>query len=352
MMNILHSGDLHLDTPFRMRTPEQAEYLRQQLLTVPQKLADLCRQEQCQLMLLSGDLFDTTPTSESLNALRYALEDAAVPVFIAPGNHDPLLPDSPYLTSPWPSNVHIFTQPRITAVTLEELDCKIYGAGYRSMDCPGLLQGFQAEGSERYHIGVLHGDPTNAASPCCPVTADQIRQSGLDYLALGHIHKAGSVRYGETLCAWPGCPMGRGFDETGYKGALILSLGEETAVTPVQLSTPSFFDLELTASQLSQELSALGSKDIYRITLIGEDTSADLHTLYQQYAHFPFLELRDHRKAMPDLWSLNHSDSLEGTFFRILKENLDQADPREQELITLAARISRQLLESEEVTLP
>ena len=351
-MNILHSADLHLDSPFAARTREEADYLRKELLKVPQKLADLCKREQCQMMLLSGDLFDATATLESLNALRYALEDAAVPVFIAPGNHDPAKADSPYLTHLWPSNVHIFTQPHLTALALDELDCKVYGAGYHSMDCPGLLSGFRADGKESYHIGILHGDPTNAFSPCCPVTAEQIRESGLHYLAMGHIHKGGHVRYGDTLCAWPGCPMGRGFDETGRKSALVVSLKEHAQARQTELDTPAFFDLETTPGELSQQLSAQQSRDFYRVTLIGDDPIPDLDTLYQQYSHFPYLQFRDRRKPLPDLWSQAGSDSLEGTLFRILRDAMAHTSGEDQEIITLAARISQQLLNGEEVTLP
>ena len=68
----------------------------------------------------------------------------------------------------------------------------------------------------------LHGDALNAGSPYNAVTREQIAASGLCYLALGHIHeKSGLQRAGETFYAWPGCPMGRGFDELGQKLSLI-----------------------------------------------------------------------------------------------------------------------------------
>lgn len=351
-MKLLHAADLHLDTPFTGRTDEQADFLRRQLLSIPGKLVDLCRKEQCDMMLLSGDLFDGRPSRESVRALLYALEDAAVPVFIAPGNHDPIDLHSPYLTEDWPANVHIFKQPAMEALSLPELDCKVYGAGYRSMDCGSLLEGFRAEGLERYHIGVLHGDPTNAASPYCPITLDQIRESGLDYLALGHIHQGGSLRGGDTLCAWPGCPMGRGYDETGYKGVLIVTLGEGVEVKEVCLDVPAFFDLQTTVENLPGKLSAQGNNDFYRVTLIGEGVDPTLPELYRQYARFPNLHIRDHRTVPTDLWSCADSDSLEGTFFRLLKEAMEAAPEQEQETYALAARISRQLLDGEEVTLP
>lgn len=347
-MKILHSADLHLDTPFTNRA--QAQYLKEQLLDVPNQLAQLCRKENCDLVLLSGDLFDGPWTRDSFLALRNALEDCAVPVFISPGNHDYVNLNSPYTTELWPDNVHIFTQPRLESVLLEELDCRVYGAGYRSMDCPGLLDGFRCRQDARYQVAVLHADPTQADSPYCPVTAGQIEASGLDYLALGHIHKAGEVRSGKTLCAWPGSPMGRGFDETGIKGAIIATLSDTVQTRFYPLDTPRFFEEK--TNNPARVLPAVASQDFYRITLVGEDTSPSLSALQRQYRHFPNLEFRDQRMAPNDLWGTVDTDSLEGVYFRLLKEAYDQADEADGEIIALAAKLSRQILDGQEVVLP
>ena len=160
-MKILHSADWHLDSPLQGHTTEQTALLRRALLAIPGKIAALCRAEKCDMMLLSGDLFDGPYTADSLNALRDALSEVAVPVFIAPGNHDYLGADSPWLTQSWPENVHIFTQPVLTA--MEGPGCTVYGAGFTSMDCPSLLEGFHAE--EKNALCVLHGDPTQVSSP-------------------------------------------------------------------------------------------------------------------------------------------------------------------------------------------
>ena len=351
-MKILHSADLHLDTPFRGKNREQTQFLRQQLLAVPQKLARLCRQEQCDLFLLSGDLFDGPWSKESFLSLSNALEDCQVPVLISPGNHDYVNLDSPYTSQLWPSNVHIFTQPRMESLLLEELDCRVYGAGYRSMDCGSLLDGFRPRTDARYHIGILHGDPTQADSPCCPVTAQQIQSSGLDYLALGHIHKGGQLRRGKTLCAWPGCPMGRGFDETGIKGALLVTLQQDAQARFLPLDTPRFYEEKTSAEELPKLLPAVGSQDFYRITLTGEGTEPSLSALYEQYRRFPNLELTDRRNAPAELWGSVDADTLEGVYFRILKDAFEASDGETGQIIELAAKLSRQILDGQEVVLP
>ena len=188
-MKILHSADWHLDAPMTGYSEAQTEVLRRELRKIPDKIVKLCKAESCDLLILAGDLFDGPYTRESLTAMRTALGSIEIPVIITPGNHDFCGGDSPYDKEDWPSNVHIFTQPKMTFISLPELDCKVYGAGYTSMDCPGLLKDFRAEGDERWHIGVLHGDPNTASSPYCPVTKAQVQESGLDYLAMGHIHK-------------------------------------------------------------------------------------------------------------------------------------------------------------------
>lgn len=339
-MKLLHGADLHLDSPLSA-TPE----LRKYLLELPNRLTQICRSENCDAVLLAGDLFDGKWSRHSFQILRDALEQMAVPVFITPGNHDFIAPDSPYLTEKWPENVHIFTESTISSVTVPELDLRLYGAGFRSMDCCGLLEGFCAQGLERYHVGLLHGDPTRIDSPYCPVTAAQVRESGLHYLGLGHVHKAGQFQSGETLCAWPGCPMGRGYDEAGEKGVLIVTLEDDVQTRFIPLGLPCFYDLQCAADQLDEVLPAVGSDDYYRITLIGESQPLDLDGLYAKYKRFEHLELRDRTVPAKDIWSNAEADSLEGAFFRILRQYEDEA-VRER-----AARIARQLLDGQEVAL-
>lgn len=353
MIKILHSADWHLDSPLNLRDQAQAQVLRHHMQSLPQRIAAACRGHNCDLMLLSGDLFDGPYAADTLRNVKSALEEAGVPVFISPGNHDHIGADSPWLQEQWPENVHIFTHPVMEAVDVPELDCCVYGAGFISMDCPGLLQDFNANHTERYAVGVLHGDPTQVNSSYCPVTAQQIGQSGLDYLALGHIHKAGSLRAGKTLCAWPGCPMGRGYDEQGEKGYYLVTLGEDTACQFVALDTPRFYDLEVSAEQpLSGILPAVGNEDFYRVTFTGPSEPLDLDALQTQYAHFPNLLLRDQTVPPLDIWGSAGEDTFEGMYFKLLRDKLETSDEDMAGRIRLAARISRQLLDGQEVELP
>lgn len=347
-MKILHTADWHLDAPLG----GHSDALRQALASVPGQIFEICREESCDMVLISGDVFDGAYTPTSYQNLYDVLKAMTVPVFITPGNHDFCSPDSPWLKELWPENVHIFKNPQIESVALPELNCRVYGAGFESMDCPPLLQGFRAECPERYAVGIFHGDPTMAASPYNPISKAQILSSNLQYLALGHIHKADSFTAGDTLCAWPGCPMGKGYDEQGEKGVYIVTLDSEVSLRFRSLNTPRFYDLQTEPTHLANLLPPVVSEDFYRVTLTGCCEAPDLDALYTEFAHLPNLLLRDKTTRPVDIWGSLGEDSFEGVYFGLLKQALDTASEEEKQEILLAAEISRQLLDGQEVTLP
>ena len=353
MIKLLHSADWHLDSPLLFRDSRQAEALRSALSHVPEKIAALCKDQACDLLLLSGDLFDGPYTPNTLRSVQNALEEVSVPVFISPGNHDFIGADSPWLTENFPKNVHIFAQPVMESVAVSHLDCRIYGAGFTHMDCPGLLENFAPEHTERYGIGVLHGDPTQVNSPYNPITRAQVSQSALDYLALGHIHKGDQFRAGKTLCAWPGCPMGRGYDETGDKGVLLVTLEDTANAEFISLGLPQFHDLELDAS-LSPDaaLPSVGNSDFYRLTFTGPSEPLDLDKIAADLSHFPNLELRDRTTPPVDIWGSAEEDTFEGMYFRQLRTAMENAEESQKQQLLLAAKLSRQLLDGQEVVLP
>ena len=145
-LKILHSADWHLDSPFAGFDDSQRALLRQEQLSIPGKTAQLCRREKCDLLLLAGDIFDGEPARETVEVLKKALSECGARVFITPGNHDFCAPGSLWLEERWPENVYVFTR-GLEAVTIPELNCRVYGAGYQSMDSAPLLESFRA-GSE------------------------------------------------------------------------------------------------------------------------------------------------------------------------------------------------------------
>ena len=292
MIKFLHAADLHLDAPFSALSPEQAAARRQEQRALLTDLAEAANAQDCDVVLLAGDLFDSSSASEqTLLALRRALASIHAPVFISPGNHDCLLPGSAYLTESWPENVHIFKTDTIEAVELPEKNLRVYGAGFPARFCPALLEGFAAKDDGRTNLMVVHGNPTQPSSPYNPILPAQIAQSGLSYLALGHIHQAsGLLTAGGTAYAWPGCAMGRGFDELGQKGAYlgrITDAGVQLDFLPLPGRRYEILRVDAGDDALAAVKAALPERtqdDIYRVILTGEAAPVDLPALHAALA--------------------------------------------------------------------
>ena len=128
MLNIIHGADFHLDSPFSGLSPQRAAQRRGEQRELLSRLAQLAREQQADLVLLSGDLMDRDNVyRETAQALSQTLGSIPCPVFLAPGNHDYYGPSSVYATLDWPDNVHIFTSPNLEGVDLPQLNCTVYG---------------------------------------------------------------------------------------------------------------------------------------------------------------------------------------------------------------------------------
>ena len=357
MIRMLHTADWHIDAPLREFNEIQRQELRRAMLTMPGQIADLCIREGCDIMLIAGDVFDGPWSREGYEAVYHALERVEIPVFIAPGNHDPYRELSVWTTEPWPENVYFFRSPQISSYRIAELDCRIYGAAFTSDRSDSLLEGFLADCDERHALMLLHGDPTSVSSPYGPVTSLQVREAGLEYVALGHIHTTGRFTAGAGVCAWPGCPMGRGFDETGLKGVLIAEVSDSVELRFVPLTVPRFYShtVEAGVSPLDAVAALLppgGSRDHFRIRVTGEADPDRMEQLRRQFPEHPNLTLLDETVSTVDVWDSAGEDNLAGLFFKLLRDQAYDADPKTAETLELAARIGRRILDGREVKLP
>ena len=373
-MKLLHAADFHLDSPLSGLSPDKSAQRRRELRKVPARLAELARSEGVDLVLLPGDLLDGDRVHpETLHALVQALEEMAVPVFIAPGNHDWYHDRSPYAVNQWPDNVYIFTRPEMQAIPLPSLNCVVHGCAFtapRREDDP--LAGFFTPDDGRTHILCLHGE-VGAAGNYAPISPKSLENSGAAYAALGHVHAAGNGRAGGTLWAYPGCPEGRGFDELGPKGALIVSFNEPVQLTVASPDGPAMAPADLGIQPVAAKfvpvcqrqyriesvnvkdftflLSQGESPDLVRFLLTGESRFApDLTALTAQAApRFFHVELRDRTTLPTDLWARESEDSLTGLFLREMRTRLDgTAGEEEKDKLLLAVRFGLAALEGGE----
>ena len=108
MLRIIHAADLHLDSPFASLPPAQAVQRRRQQRQILQEITELCHI--ADLVLLAGDVFDDRQVCpETVELMQSLFAQWQLPVFIAPGNHDPYTAQSLWARTLWPDNVHIFS---------------------------------------------------------------------------------------------------------------------------------------------------------------------------------------------------------------------------------------------------
>lgn len=360
MLKVLHGADFHLDAPFRALPPEKAAQRREEQRSLLLRLADTVREQEIELVLLAGDLLDSGQIyGETAQLLAQALGSVGVPVFIAPGNHDFWSPRSPYARIQWPENVHIFHSPQVEAVPLPRLGCTVYGAAFTGpARADRALEGFRPQG-EGLHLMVLHGstEPTDRYGP---VPAGDIAASGLDYLALGHVHTASGLnRTGDTWWAYPGCPEGRGFDETGDKGVYCLNIDKgRTEAIFFPLCSRRYVEKTLdlagrsAADALRDLLPDQESPDCWRIILTGErgEEEPDLKALEAMARPFCYsVTLRDRTRLRRALWDRAGEDTLTGLFLRAMARRRDQAqDETQQTAVEEAVRFGLAALEHRE----
>lgn len=355
MIKIIHGADFHLDSPFSGLTPERAAQRRGEQRELLDALAGLAREKGADLVLLAGDLLDSEHVyRETAQALRAALAAIPCPVLISPGNHDFYSSRSVWAALDWPDNVHIFTSAALEAVELP--GCTIWGRAFTDSHqdtCP--LEGLAVPDDGRVHIACLHGE-VDGAGGYGPISAADIAASGLDYLALGHVHQgSGLQKAGNTFWAYPGCPEGRGFDELGEKGVLYVEAepGKVTArFVPLARRRYEIISVDITLGVdiLSAVRAALPENRenlICRIILTGEGGTPNLAALERALSpEFYGLTLIDRTRLPQDLWARREGDALTGLFLRTMWDKC-QGEP-DNPLWQLAARYGLAALEGGE----
>ena len=128
-IKFIHCADFHLGSPMS-GIGEYANVRRDELLNSFGAVVDLCIDEEAQLLLIAGDLFDRPSVSDEV--CRYVenqLSRLSIPVFISLGNHDYRAVGGAYDNMDLKSNVYIFDG-SFSSVELSDLGVRVFGAGF------------------------------------------------------------------------------------------------------------------------------------------------------------------------------------------------------------------------------
>ena len=363
MVRILHAADFHLDSAFTGLNEQQARQRRQESRDLTRRMVEYANDHGVQLMLLAGDLFDSDSIyGQTAEELAAALAEFRGHVVIAPGNHDCYTAASPYARTLWPDNVLIFTAPEMLSMGLSfpQYGCTVYGAAFTAPEMPesAELAGI-AEQDGNVAIGILHGEAGVKDSRYRPIPLQQIAQSGLDYLALGHVHACSGVQLaGKTAYAYPGCPEGRGFDELGDKGFLAGEVDKGSVklrFVPFAKRRYEIVTVDVTGREpleaICEALPQHTEADIYRVILTGERSgSVDTAAITDELSpRFYALEVRDRTTVCRDIWDGCGEDSLRGLFLQKMREKYDAAGEDERQTIQQAVRFALSAMANREM---
>lgn len=372
-VKILHGADFHFDTPFKELSASMGEKRNEDIKKSFESLINIVKEEEVSILLLCGDIFDNKCIKKStLEFLKDRLESInKTKVFIVAGNHDPLNDRSFYNLLTWPENVHTFSND-MEAVVLGDLKTVVYGKSFSSnYEKNSLLKGFRVpvEHKEYINIMALHGEIARGEqeNEYNPLTLEEIRNSKLDYLALGHRHGFSNVkREGETFYAYSGCPEGRGFDELGEKGIIIGEVYKgynNLKFRAISQRVYELIEVDLTGINSQEEIlrSIISSvdekkrvKNFYKVILKGEvysDLPINIKKLqYRLKEIFYYIKIIDETTVKLDYDMVKNENSLRGIFLRKVYKKLEE-EPDNKESLERALKLAFNALREEDINL-
>lgn len=352
-MKILHCADLHLDSKMETHlSPNKAKERKAELRASFSGMFDYAKENGIEAVIIAGDLFDSDSASRAtknyvLSTFRSYLD---IKIFYLPGNHDEGLFAQ---DCDLPENVTVFTeewkQKRIGNVV-------ITGAILNEYNLHTLPSALHLP-EDTVNIAVLHGQTSAYRSDCSGgqlIPLPAFKNKNIDYLALGHLHSFSRDKLdARGIYSYCGCLEGRGFDECGEKGFVVI----ETQTSPLTVTFLPFAkrtlhkvecdisglqtlrDIELAITNATR---SIPQRDMVEIILTGtftEDTDKNTSDLEVFFAdRFYFIKIKDNAVFQIDPHSFAGDVSLRGEFVRqVLSSDLDAATKNQVILTGLKA---------------
>ena len=230
---------------------------------------------------------------------------------------------------------------------------------------------FLKENNKEINIMVIHGEISSSSegNEYNPITLKDIKESGMDYIALGHRHNfSGILKEGNTFYSYSGCPQGRGFDETGDKG-IIYGYVSKGAVElsfiktckrnyeEVYVDISNLFGYEEVIKKILDVIKEEDRKNnLYKIILKGE-VSEKFHieekVLKSKLVRdFYFCKVVDKTSIALDIKELSKGYSVKSIFVKNLLKKLQEAKTdEEKDIIKMALKIGVSSLSEAEVNI-
>ena len=346
-MRFLHCSDLHIGSSLNSRlSPGKTRERREELLLSFRRLIDEAKKEGVDGVIIAGDLLDKEncekrTVSSVFSAIRHAEN---IEFFYLQGNHerDAVLSAGLDLTK----NLHILSK---ESPYFDFKDTRIL-----TLTENGRGELYAPTSSVRSNILVLHGEIVRGGDGIYKFDPALLEGAGCEYIALGHYHSHSvTTLKGGVSAVYSGTPEGRGFDECGEKGYVILDIEKgrvdfRFAPRAMRRLYDLKLDLSLIKSNLELEtelestLKTVHDSDLVRLTLTGEYDSAllkDTDALeYYLRDRFYYFELRDASRLKIDPLEYKDDKSLKGEFIRLVLGDASLTEGEKSDIIEFGLR--------------
>ena len=358
-MKLIHCADLHLDSKMTSNlTKEKARERKAELLNAFDRMLRYAVKHQVEAIIIAGDLFDTKNVSAAArNAVKNGILDHPdIQFFYLRGNHDA---DS-FLSSleEMPDNLKLFDE-SWTSYELEDGRITVTGVELNSGNSAGIYSSLSLD-RERFNIVVLHGQesenaPKNGGEL---LSLRKLKDRGIDYLALGHVHfyKLEALDSRGSYC-YPGCLEGRGFDECGEHGFVLLDVDTECGrfrAEFVPMASRRLFTLEVDVTgcmstaqiadriRLSLNAESISEDSLLKLVLTGDvdvECEKNIDFLVKKFEpEFYFLKIYDETGLKVDYTAFALDASLKGEFVRLVQASEDLDPEAQAEVIRYGIR--------------
>jgi len=368
MPRLLHMADVHLGARHDDLGPTAVAQRERQFAAFARAI-ELALAEKVDLVLICGDLFDSNSqprrSVERAAAELGKLAKRHVPVVVIPGTHDCFEPGSIYRvfdlaelagTPPDSGLVTVLTDRR-PQVDLGRLGVSVISHVFpakRAAESPlvgirAAAVAARADGPRagNWLIGMVHGSiaqPGRFEHDEVIVTEQEIAESGLDYLALGHVHSFREGRAGSVAWAYSGAPEPVALDQDGAGQVVLVTLDErdgqrKVSVEPRPVGQTRFRKLELdgatvtSQAALAQQIRDLADADLVLDARIVGVRSAELDLNIDELARqlegsFLRLRLRDASVVGLPAGAAPPPDTILGALTRDFRARIDDHETR------------------------
>lgn len=377
MLKIIHTADIHLDSPFRMEDLQKAQARKIELRAAFSSLMFWAKTEQADIMLIAGDLFDSphpTPDAVEFVVSQFA-SNPNCRFIISPGNHDFAASDSVYAKTTFPENVSVFTSQTLSCLHFDNIAghaVDVYGYAFTS---PILdhnpFAGVTIPKSDTITLLCGHGTLGADNGKDCPIKTEDIVRSGFDYVALGHIHNnPGIQKIENTYYGYSGSLEPRAFNDRGERGAFLSECDKKDGTFTCR---PAFFRLckriyavesvNLTGASTKEEVlgkinalvrqKGFGKDTLLRLTLEGslaghlDISSIGIESIT---SGLYYCELRDHTSPDYDLETLQNDPTVKGELVRTLMPLLESEDENRRILAARALKYALSALSGNDIS--